>query len=158
MDRNFLANLLFALLLLATALVLRRLLTPLFAQMLGPRQGGWRALAKAFATPRALPAKKLTGQTVAIDGIIYRHSMNLAFDESGLYLEAGFPVSLIQKERLFIPWAQIEKVTEGLFFWRKAAALSLGVPAVATLTTPMTLFDAAIRPHLPAGVVMEPPR
>ncbi|MCI4678475.1 hypothetical protein K9U39_04225 [Rhodoblastus acidophilus] len=155
MDARFLLDLVFLLFLFALALFLRRLLTPLFGHVFGPKGGGWSDLAKVFATTRPMPPQTFRRQNVAVGQIVYRRSMNVGFDDAGFYLQPGFPVSLAQKARLFIPWERIGKVTPRMFFFRRAAALALGEPPAGVVTVPMDVFDAAIRPHLPAEALRE---
>ena len=125
-----------------------RLLAPIVAQHFKGAAGGWSRLCEVYATTRHLPTQLLRRQTVVVGQVLYRNCINVGFDDIGLYLAPGFPVSIFGKPPLFFPWTKITRVEEGRLFWRKAAVLSLGEPVVGTISMPMELFNSAVRPAL----------
>lgn len=125
-----------------------RLLVPIIAQHFKGAAGGWSRLSEVYATTRHLPAQLLRRQTLVVGKVLYRNCITVGFDDSGLYLEPGFPISLLGKRPLFVPWTEFTRVEEGRMFWRKAAVLPLGEPVVGTITVPMELFNNAIRPAI----------
>ena len=139
--------------LLAAAMGLR-LLLPLVAQHFMGGGGGWRALAAGYATTRPAPAKVFTRQHVVVAQVLYRNSMVVGVDDEGLYLALGFPLSLLGRPPVFVPWRDFKRVAEARLFWGKAALLTVGAPPVTTITVPMALF-AAMRPALTAATTLE---
>lgn len=123
-------------------------LAPIIAQHFKGAAGGWSRLAEVYATTRHLPARPLRRQTVVVGQVLYRNCIIVGFDDTGLYLAPGFPVSIFGKRTLFFPWSEFTRVEEGRLFWSKAAVLSLGKPLVGTITMPMELFNNAIRPAI----------
>jgi hypothetical protein len=118
-----------------------RLLAPLIVRHFKGSSGGWSRLSAAYATARQMPARLRARQSIVVGQVLYRNCMTMAFDDAGLYLELGFPMSLLGRPRLFIPWTEFKRTDEGRLFWRKAALLSLGEPLVGTITVPMELFE-----------------
>lgn len=135
---NFFVALVVVLIVFAIGL---RLLVPFILQHFKGSAAGWRRLSETYATTRQRPAQVYPRQSIVVGQVLYRNCMIVGFDDSGLYLEIGFPISLFGKRRLFIPWTAFKSVDEGRLFWRKAAVLSVGEPLVGTITVPMTLFD-----------------
>jgi hypothetical protein len=120
-----------------------RILVPVIAQHFKGAAGGWGPLSEVYATTRPLPTQLLRRQTVVVGNCI-----DVGFDDFGLYLVPGFPVSIFGKRPLFFPWTAFTRVAEGRLFWRKAAMLSLGEPVVGTITMPLELFNSAVRPAI----------
>jgi hypothetical protein len=142
MDSDFILNLAAFFVVLAIVIVGLRLLRPIIQQHFRGSSGGWSRLAQAYTTTRPRPAQVRSGQNVVVGQVLYRFSMIVGFDDAGLYLEQGFPLSLLGRRALYIPWSEVERVDEVRLFWGKAALLSLGEPPVGTVTLPMELFDA----------------
>ena len=123
-------------------------LAPIIAQHFKGGAGGWSRLSEVYATTRQLPTRLLRRQTVVVGQVLYRNCIAVSFDDIGLYLAPGFPISIFGKRALFFPWTEFMRVAEGRLFWSKAAVLSLGEPLVGTITMPMELFNNAIRPAI----------
>lgn len=134
----FLAAFFVVLVVFATGL---RLLVPVILQHFKGSAGGWSRLCKAYATTRQRPAQVLVRQSIVVGQVLYRNCMIVGFDNTGLYLEIGFPISMLGRPQLSIPWTEFKRVEEGRLFWRKAPVLSLGEPLVGTITVSMALFD-----------------
>jgi hypothetical protein len=124
-----------------------RLLVPMVMQHFKGSSGGWSRLAQAYATTRQLPAPVYKWQSVVVGQVLYRNCMIVGADHDGLYLELGFPLSILGRRRLFIPWTDVKRIEEGRLFWRQAALLSLGEPLVGTITVPLKLFET-MRPKM----------
>jgi hypothetical protein len=118
-----------------------RLLGPIVMQHF-KGAGGWRQISAVYATARPFPAQMWRQQSVVIGRVLYRNCMTVGFDSEGLYLHLGFPLSVLGRRALFVPWPDIKRVEEGRLFWRKAPVLWIGEPPVGTITLPMELFDA----------------
>lgn len=118
-----------------------RLLVPFILQHFKGSAAGWSRLAMAYATTRQRPAQVCVRQNIVVGQVLYRNCMIVGFDDTGLYLELGFPISILGRPRLFIAWTEFKRIEEGRLFWRKAAVLSVGEPLVGTITVPMKLFD-----------------
>jgi hypothetical protein len=147
MDLNFIFLLaVFVVILIAFAIGLRFLL-PIILQHFKGSSGGWNRLSQVYATTRQLPAQVYARQSIVVGQILYRNCMVVGFDDAGLYLENGFPMSMLGRPRLFIPWTELKRIEEGRLFWRKAALLSFGEPLVGTITVPLTLFET-IKPAI----------
>jgi len=125
-----------------------RLLAPIMAQHFNGAAGGWSRLSEVYATTRHPPAQLLRRQTVMVGQVLYCNCITVGFDDIGLYLAPGFPVSIFGKRPLFLPWTEFTRIEEGRLFWRKAAVLSLGEPVVGTISMPMELFNSAVRPAI----------
>lgn len=123
-------------------------LAPIIAQHFKGAAGGWSRLSEVYATTRQLPKRLLRRQTMVVGQILYRNCVTVGFDDIGLYLAPGFPISIFGKRALFFPWSEFVRLEEGRLFWSKAAVLSLGEPVVGTITMPMELFNSAIRPAI----------
>lgn len=139
MDPQFVVMLAVFLVVLVAFVVGGRFLVPLIAQHFKGSAGGWRRFSKLYATTRQLPAQLFRRQNIVMGQVLYRNCMTVAFDDVGLYLEPGFPVSFLG--RLFIPWTEFKRVEEGRLFWRRAAVLTFGKPPGGTITMPMELFN-----------------
>ena len=139
---DFVLNLAAFFVVLAIVVLGLRLLAPIIQQHFRGGPGGWSQLAQIYATTRPRPAQARNGQNVVVGQVLFRFSMTVGFDDGGLYLEQGFPMSLLGRRALFIPWTDVKRVDEARLFWRKAALLSLGEPPVGTVTLPMELFEA----------------
>jgi hypothetical protein len=120
-------------------------LAPIIAQHFKGAAGGWSRLSAVYATARQLPTRLLRRQTIVVGQVLYRNCVTVGFDDIGLYLAPGFPISIFGKRALFVPWSECVRVEEGRLFWSRAAVLSLGDPVVGTITMPLGLFNQAIR-------------
>jgi hypothetical protein len=147
MDPGFVLNLAILLVVLVAIGVGFRFLIPVVARHF-KGSGGWDRLAKAYATTRQPPKLLLRRQNLVVGQIVYRRSMTVGWDDAGLYLELGFPLSIFERRRLFLPWTEFKRVEDARLFWRKGALLSLGKPLIGTITVPIELFDNAIRPAI----------
>jgi len=126
-------------------------LAPHLERAFGRGGGRWRDLAKIFATTLPMPGGARAGQNVMIGPLYYRQGMTVGADDSGLFLAPGFPVALVLRQKLLIPWDAIVRTEPALVFWGKATSLIVGAPAVATLTLPNDVFEAWVRPRLAGG-------
>jgi len=124
------------------------LLAPIIAQHFKGAAGGWSRLSERYATTRRLPTRLLRRQTIVVGQVLYRNCVTVGFDDIGLYLAPGFPISIFGKRALFVPWTEFTRVEEGRLFWSRAAVLLLGEPVVGTITVPKELFNNAIRPAI----------
>ena len=141
MDPEFILLLtIFVVIIVVLAIVLR-LLMPFILQHFKGSSGGWSRLSEAYATTRQLPARVRTRQNIIVGKVLYRNCMIVGFDDAGLYLEMGFPLSMLGSHRLLIPWNEVKRIEDGRMFWRRAALLSIGEPLVGTITVPMQLFE-----------------
>jgi hypothetical protein len=147
MDPSFAVNLALAIVTLALVALALRWFGPTFSRAFS-RGHGWRELAEKFATTRSMPADSLDRQYVMIGAVLFRRTMRVGADGTGLYLEPGFPISIALKERLLIPWGEIAKVEASNFLWRPAVTLSIGAPRLGVVTLPSQLFNRVLRPHL----------
>lgn len=133
----FLAVLLVVFVILAVA---ARVLPPMILRHFGGA-GSRSRLAQTYATTQQLPALVCRRQSVVVGKVLYRNCMIVGCDEAGLYLQFGFPLSVLGRPRLFIAWSEIKRIDEGRLFWRPAALLSFGEPLVGTITMPERLFE-----------------
>lgn len=145
MDPQFIFFLAVFLVVLVVIAIGLRLLVPRILQHFKGSAGGWSRLSEAYATARPMPTQTRARESIVVGQVLYRNCMIVGFDDTGLYLELGFPISLLRRPRLFIPWAEFKRREEGRLFWRKAALLTVGDPLVGTITVPMELYEA-IRP------------
>jgi hypothetical protein len=152
MDADVAFYLHFAVDALLVAVVALAWLAPHIERAFGRGGGRWRDLAKTFAATRPMPAGALARQNVMIGPVIYRNVMTVGADESGLFLEPGRPLSLVLKQRLLIPWAEIAKTQPAALFWGKATTLIIGAPAIATITLQENVFEKLAQPWLSALV------
>ena len=132
-----------------------RLLLPIILQHFRGSPGGWSRLWQVYATTRQLPPQVLRRQNVVVGQVVYRRSMNVGFDDTGLYLELGLPISIFRTRRLFVPWNDVKAIQEGRLFWGKAGLLILGEPLVGTITLPMKLFET-IQPTMDKAAAKGP--
>jgi len=151
MDPDFALNLAAFFVVFIVIAVVLRFLAPIVLKHFKGSAGGWSRLVAVYATTRPLPAQARSRQSIVVGQVLYRNCMTVGFDDSGLYLEIGFPLSVFGRRALFIPWREFKHIDEGRLFWRKATLMSLGDPPVGTITLPMSLFEA-IRPALPLTV------
>jgi hypothetical protein len=154
MDRDFLAFLAAFVVVVALFAIGIRFLLPMIAQHLKGAAGGWGRFSRVYATTRRPPAPIFRRQSLVVGQILYRNCVNVGSDGLGLYLELAFPMTILRRRPLFVPWMEFQRVDAGRLFWRKAALISLGDPLVGTMTAPMDLFNAAIRPAI--GTVLTP--
>jgi hypothetical protein len=110
--------------------------------------GRWNALAQIYGCKAPAPADCLHRQSLAVGGVLYRNCVSLSATDAGLYLRLGFPLSILRRPALLIPWTTFERLEEARLFRREAALLWLGEPTGATLTLPMSLLEK-IQDHLP---------
>ncbi|MBB4199441.1 hypothetical protein CCR94_16790 [Rhodoblastus sphagnicola] len=135
---------------LVVAVVALAWAAPRLVRVFGRGGGRWRDLARIFTTSRPMPEGARAGQTVMIGPLLYRHAMTVGADEAGIFLAPGFPLALVLRRRLLIPWAQIVKTEPARVFWGKATSLIVGAPVIATLTLEEDLFENMVLPRLSA--------
>lgn len=156
MDQDFFLILAVFLVILVGFAIGLRLLVPIIAQHFKGSGAGWGRLSEVYATTRQPPAQVSRRQSMVVGQVLYRNCMTVGFDDAGLYLELGFPMSLRGKRPLLIPWSEFKRAEESRLFWRKAALLAVGEPLVGTITVPMELYET-IRPAMHAPSLQEGP-
>jgi hypothetical protein len=115
--------------------------------------GGWSKLAATYATAKPQPSTAWKAQTLVVGRVLYRNCVTVAACESGLYLKLGFPLAVLGRPALFIPWRECKRLDQARLYWREAVLLSLGEPPSGTVTMPANLF-AKIAPYV-HGVVVD---
>jgi hypothetical protein len=96
---------------------------------------------------------KHTWQTVQIGSVVYRRCVTAHIGAEGLYLHVNPPFRSYPP--LFIPWSEVSAVHPAILHWRGALRLSIGRPAVTTITCMGRLLQL-IRPYLPASLTSRP--
>ena len=119
------------------------LLVLLLANRSRQDRGGWVRLVERYGTPEAPAGTVLTKQTLQIGSVVYRESVTVGIAAEGLYITTW-------RKTVLIPWSEFGAVTQGRLFWERVPVLSVGHPAVTTITLPLRLFDQ-LRGHLPAA-------
>jgi hypothetical protein len=92
---------------------------------------------------------KHTWQTVQVGPVVYRRCVTVHVGSEGLYLCVRPPFR--RYPPLFIPWSEVSAVHAATLHWQRALRLSIGRPAVTTITCTGRLLQS-IRPHLPEGL------
>ena len=123
-----------------------RLLLPIVLQHFKGSAAGWLRLSAAYATTRQRPAQVYSRQSVVVGQVLYRNCMIVGFDDTGLYLELGFPISLFGQAPIVHPLDRIQ--IDG----RRPAVLAQGRRAFGRRTACRHHHraDAAVR-HDPTG-------
>jgi hypothetical protein len=106
---------------------------------------GWTRLAEAYPAAHTPVLQPLTKQTVQVGSVRFRRCVTVGIGDWGLYLWAR-PVFSRYKP-ILIPWAELSVIGTARIYWSKAALLSVGKPAVATIRLPMSLYRLA-KPYL----------
>ena len=140
MDPWFLFFLFVAIGLLAALAAAAAIGLPILMQHFLGAPGGWGNLAKLYATKEPIPSSAVSRQSFMVGRVLYRNCVNVAIAESGLYLNLGFPLSWVGHSSLLVPWKEFRRLEEGRLFWRKAAVLFVGDPAVTSITVPIDMF------------------
>lgn len=152
MEPQFLVNLGIVLVLIIVAGLGLRALAPRIFEHFGGAAHGWRRLSGIYGTTAPPPADILRAQSLMIDQVLYRRCMSVCIGPAGLYIEKGFPLSLLGRSALLIGWSEVKELAEARLFWQRAIRLAIGEPRVGSITLPMPLF-AQCRPWLAeAGV------
>ncbi|MCB1210802.1 MAG: hypothetical protein KDK97_15880 [Verrucomicrobiales bacterium] len=109
--------------------------------------GGWGRLAKLYAAgDRAVSGELHSGVTGKVGGISYRNVLTLHVGHQGFFIEV-MPLFRIGHPRLYIPWSEVSARTPVQVLWWKAEKLTLGRPAVGSITLPENVRPTA--PPLP---------
>jgi hypothetical protein len=109
--------------------------------------GGWQRLSKRYAAGnRPVTGARHNGIQGMVGVASYRGTLTLHFNADGFFVEV-MPLFKIGHPRLFIPWTDISARKEIRLLWWKSERLSIGNPAVATITLPAALLEQ----HQPRG-------
>jgi hypothetical protein len=127
------------------------LLLPIVLEHFKGARGGWRGLARAYATTEQPTGEIWRRRSVVAGSILYRFCVTVGIDKPGLYLVIVSPLPMLRQTPLLVPWSAFQRVEPARLFWRRAALISIGAPLVGTLTVPMELY-AHMRPHLPKAL------
>jgi hypothetical protein len=111
---------------------------------------GLDRLVNLYPTNTAAVGTKHTWQTVAFGAVVYQRCVTAHVGAEGLYLHVRPPFHSYPV--LFIPWSEVSAVYPAMLRLRSALRLSIGRPAVTTITCMGRLLQS-IRPHLPVGLV-----
>lgn len=132
--------------LLAAAIVVGLVLLAVFVgKRLGGSQGGWGRLAAAHPASVGPVGPVASRQTIQIGGVIYRRCVTMAPTDEGLFVS-------VWGKRALVPWREITAVGQATLFWQKVPMLTVGNPAVATLTIPTDMWPS-IQQRLPAPIL-----
>jgi hypothetical protein len=102
---------------------------------------GWRALAARYASgERQMGGARRDSVTGMIGAVSYRSVLTVRMDDYGFSLEV-MPLFRIGHPRLFIPWSEISERRSRQVLWWKSVSLSVGHPAIATITLPTDLVE-----------------
>ncbi|MBM4088920.1 MAG: hypothetical protein FJ276_05730 [Planctomycetes bacterium] len=112
---------------------------------LGGTTGGWRRLVEVYGSgnpPTGLITKR---ETIQVGAVTYKRCATLGVADEGLY------VSIWRKTAL-IPWTEFKTLGQATLYWQEVPMLTVGDPAVATMTVPVPVFQA-MRGKLPPSLV-----
>ena len=103
--------------------------------------GGWRRLARHYlAGDRPVAGEPRSGFTGMVGVASYRSVLTLHLNREGFFVEV-MPLFRIGHPRLYIPWSGISAREPCWVRLWKAERLTIGQPAVATLTLPRHLLE-----------------
>lgn len=103
--------------------------------------GGWQRLARHYAAgDRPVTGQRCSGVQGMVGWASYRGTLTLHFNAEGFFMEV-MPLFKIGHRRLFIPWSEISARSPHRVFWWKTERLSIGQPAVNTITLPAALLE-----------------
>ena len=102
--------------------------------------GSLSRLAEHYGTTRMPTGETLTRQTVQIGSVLYRRCIDVAVEETGLYLRRG-------RNRLLIPWAEIHELQWVRLFWQATPCLVVGRPPAGRVTIPREVLRRIQREH-----------
>jgi hypothetical protein len=102
--------------------------------------GGWQRLARRYvAGDLAVTGERFRGVTGLVGAVSYRSVLTLHFNADGFFIEV-MPFFRIGHPRLFIPWSEIGERIPSRTLWWKGERLSIGHPAIGTITLPAKLL------------------
>lgn len=93
-------------------------------------RGGWRRLAREYASDRPMPAAALHRQTIRVGAVAYRRSAEIGADADGLHLALSGAGRLFGLPPLLLPWPRIAGPEPARLYGRPA--MRLAVPSAAT--------------------------
>ena len=104
---------------------------------------GWTAMAARFPAEAEPDGRRFTWQNVQVGAVRYRNCTTAVVAAQGLYLAVPLP----GHAPLLIPWTEFRAAHETRVYWRRAMALTVGEPRIATVTVSLALWEA-MRPNL----------
>ena len=109
--------------------------------------GGWQRLSRRYAAgDRPVTGERCRGVVGMVGWVSYRSVLTLHFNADGFFIEV-MPLFKIGHPRLFIPWSEIGERKLIRALWWKGERLSIGHPAISTITLPAALLAQ----HQPPG-------
>lgn len=111
-----------------------------FVVWLLSHMGGWQGLATRYASGnREVTGTRHGSVTGMVGGVSYRGTLTVHVNSEGFFLEV-MPLFKIGHPRLFIPWTEISGRKSREILWWKAVSLSIGQPALTTISLPTTVL------------------
>lgn len=114
------------------------------------RLSGLERLLESYPAREPPTGTKRAWQTVQIGPVVYRSCVTVHIAPQGLHLQVRPPFRTYSP--LFIPWSEISAVDSAILHLRRGLRLTVGRPAIGTITCVGWLAQA-IRPYLPAGLL-----
>lgn len=107
---------------------------------------GWAALAANYQFDGVFTGQRIGIISGSINGINYKNSLILMYNDEGLYLKTIFLFRLFHKPVL-VPWKEIKTVRDKSMLLFSVKELMVGDPHVARISIPEGVFDK-IKRHI----------
>lgn len=101
---------------------------------------GWQRLAKKYATWMEPPTLRRSMASARIGLSNYNGVLQLGLNPQGIYLSV-FILFRVGHKPLFIPWSEIDEVTEVHFLFRKLYKIKIRKPELTTILLPKHYFE-----------------
>jgi hypothetical protein len=101
---------------------------------------GWSKLADRYETNLPFEGTRVGIISATINGVSYKNSLILRYNQDGLYLRPTFLFRLFHKP-LFIPWMEIKSVRERKMIFVTWKELVIGEPFVGIIGMSASAFS-----------------
>jgi hypothetical protein len=103
--------------------------------------GGWRRLARRYATDRPPTGTAFHGLHAGVGLVSYKGCLDAHVAPEGLYLEVAWPFR-VGHPRLLVPWDAIHDLQERQLLRFQYTSFSVGAPRVARVHLPARVLAA----------------
>jgi hypothetical protein len=114
------------------------------------RKSSFHILYERWPAPETLYGRRITHQHIGLNDIWYKNCATFTIADEGLGIAFSFPVSLIHKQGVLVPWKKIRFLQKDRVFWTNMYRYEIDNETPVQLLVMKKIVQAFPASHVPA--------